>query len=163
MITEMTASTFLVHRDHDHWRLGLVWHQRLGAWLPTGGHQEGNETIEETALREAHEEAGARVRLLPLPLPNAFPHQVLTSPWWIVDVPAAPDNHTPAPHEHRDHVFVGKVDITAPLAPCETEIRWFSQDELASTEGVSEDSRMQGVQVLTYLRTAFSGRQSEEW
>ncbi|MFI0487031.1 NUDIX domain-containing protein [Actinomadura sp. 9N215] len=74
--------------------------------MPTGGHQENGETTEHTALREGREEAGARARLLPLPLPSAFPHPVLTAPWWIMDVPAAPDNQTGEPHLHRDHVFV---------------------------------------------------------
>lgn len=151
-VIEMTASTFLVRRDRDQWQLGLAWHRRMGGWLPTGGHQDAGETIEETALREAREEAGVDAQLLALPLPDGFPHPVVAGPWWIVEVPAGPDNHTPAPHVHRDHVFVGEVDVAAPVADCECEVAWFSRDELAQAAGVSEDSRLQGLQVLAHLQ-----------
>lgn len=141
----------MVRRDHDQWQLGLVWHRRLGAWLPTGGHQENCETIEDTAVREAREEAGLHVQLVPLPLPGTFPHPVLATPWWIMDVPAAPDNHTPAPHLHRDHVFVGEVTTAAPAAHGECELHWFTRGTLCQAADVSEDSRMQGMQVLACL------------
>ena len=41
-------------------RLVMVRNERR-AWEFPGGHREGDETCEETAAREAHEEAGARI------------------------------------------------------------------------------------------------------
>ncbi len=150
-VMEMTASTFLVGHDGDRWRLGLAWHRRLGGWLPTGGHQDDDETVEQTAVREAREEAGVEAQLLSLPLPNSFPHPAVAAPWWIVDVPADPDNHTPTLHVHRDHVFVGVVDLAAPVTDCESAVAWFTREELARAAEVAEDSRLQGLQVLTHL------------
>ncbi|WP_052120460.1 NUDIX domain-containing protein [Amycolatopsis sp. MJM2582] len=157
-ITEQTASTFLVQRRQMRWMIGLIWHHRLHITLPAGGHQEPGETIAETAAREVREEAGVRCRLLPLPLPNRFPHRTMATPWWIAEVPAGPDNHTNTLHVHRDHVFVAEPDGDY-SDDAESEAQWFDAEELADADGVSEDSRIQGVQILAILqRHAEQGR-----
>ncbi|WP_051173885.1 NUDIX domain-containing protein [Amycolatopsis orientalis] len=155
-ITEQTASTFLVRHQETRWLIGLVWHTRLKIMLPTGGHREPAETIGETAVREVFEEAGVRCTLMPLPLPALFPHEQVASPWWIADIPAGPDNHTGAQHMHRDHVFVAEPhgDYSG---EAECEVRWFSRDELATASQISEDSRIQGLEILAILQ-----RQSEQ-
>jgi 8-oxo-dGTP pyrophosphatase MutT (NUDIX family) len=57
-----------------------------------GGHVEAGETAAEAAIREVTEEAGLRVRLLPgpaVPPPSGFPHQPVTAPWWVSEMPAS--------------------------------------------------------------------------
>ncbi|UUV32303.1 NUDIX domain-containing protein [Amycolatopsis roodepoortensis] len=150
-ITEQTASTFLVQRRQMRWFIGLVWHHRLHITLPAGGHQEPGETIGETAVREVREEAGVRCRLLPLPLPTRFPHRTIGTPWWIAEVPAGPDNHTDTLHVHCDHVFVAEPDGDY-SGDAESEVQWFNADELAHADGISEDSRIQGLEILAILQ-----------
>ncbi|RSN60661.1 NUDIX hydrolase [Amycolatopsis sp. WAC 04182] len=150
-VTERTASTFLVQRQEDQWLIGLIWHRRLHITLPTGGHQEYGESIAETAVREVLEEAGVRCTLMPLPLPARFPHKLNGAPWWIADVPAGPDNHTNEPHIHRDHVFVAAPDSDY-SDTAESEVLWFTWNELADAREVSEDSRIQGLEILAILQ-----------
>ncbi|WP_158634406.1 NUDIX domain-containing protein [Amycolatopsis sp. WAC 01375] len=150
-ITEQTASTFLVQHRENRWLIGLVWHHRLEITLPAGGHQEPGETIAETAVREVREEVGVQCRLLALPLPHRFPHPTIPAPWWIADVPAGPDNHTDAHHVHRDHVYVAEPygDYSD---DAESVVQWFAADELAHADGVSEDSRIQAMEIIAILQ-----------
>lgn len=150
-ITEQTASTFLVQCRQMRWMIGLIWHHRLHITLPAGGHQEPGESIGETAVREVREEAGVRCRLLPLPLPASFPHHTIAAPWWIAEVPAGPDNHTGVPHVHRDHVYVAEPDGDY-SGDAESAVQWFNAEELAHADGVSDDSRIQGIEILTILQ-----------
>jgi len=56
------ASAFII--DPYTKKILLVKHKKNRKWTQPGGHMEENETPEETALREAYEETGLRVRLL---------------------------------------------------------------------------------------------------
>ncbi|MDQ2874881.1 MAG: NUDIX domain-containing protein [Actinomycetota bacterium] len=90
MIKEATASTFVFRKDPGGaWETALVWHPRLECWLPSGGHVESDESTAEAARREAREETGLDVRLLPgpaVPVPAGFPHATVCAPWWIVEM-----------------------------------------------------------------------------
>jgi 8-oxo-dGTP pyrophosphatase MutT (NUDIX family) len=152
MIREATASTLLVCYGGAELLIGLTWHTRLGGWLPAGGHVEQGESPGETAVREAWEEAGVRARLMSLPLPEGFPHQPVATAWWMVEMPACADNHTPVEHVHVDHVFVAEVDAVYPVGGAECQVRWFTADELACDPDVGDDVRSQALQVLTWLR-----------
>ena len=55
-----TATAFIFHND----RLLLIWHKKTGKLLPTGGHSEENETIEETLIREVKEETNLDVKFI---------------------------------------------------------------------------------------------------
>lgn len=52
-----TASGIVLHNDH----VLLVFHKRLQAWVPPGGHVEAHEVPEETCRREILEETGLAV------------------------------------------------------------------------------------------------------
>jgi ADP-ribose pyrophosphatase YjhB (NUDIX family) len=59
VIIEPTSSVFTLRVDReDGWLAALVWHPRLGCWLPAGGHVEGNETAAQCGIREALEFPG---------------------------------------------------------------------------------------------------------
>ena len=87
MIIEPTSSVFILRRNReDGWLVALVWHPRLECWLPAGGHVENGETPAEAAIREAQEETGLDVTLVPVPavpVPTAFPHRLVAAPWLV--------------------------------------------------------------------------------
>lgn len=56
------ASVFII--DKSNQKILLVKHRKFNKWVQPGGHIEDGETPEETAIREAYEETGLRVRLL---------------------------------------------------------------------------------------------------
>lgn len=58
--SHFTASGVVVHDGH----ILLVNHRRIGAWVPPGGHVEGNELPEETVVREILEETGLEVEVI---------------------------------------------------------------------------------------------------
>jgi 8-oxo-dGTP pyrophosphatase MutT (NUDIX family) len=151
VIKEATASTFVFGRDAGGvWRTALVWHPRLGCWMPSGGHVENDESTAEAARREAREETGLDVRLLPgpaAPLPAGFPHAAVCAPWWIVELRARADNHTQERHVHLDHVFLALAAGPA-TGPAAHQTRWFSESGIAQAGGVSQDSRLQAAELF---------------
>lgn len=133
MIKHATASTFLFHRFPDEWRLGLIVHPRLGRHMVVGGHVEADETPAAAAEREAVEESGREVLLVPGPalgLPDGYPHRQVPAPWWIneVDVPA--DNHLGEPHVHVDHQYVGVAESPLQVSEPAHPFAWVAEHEL---------------------------------
>jgi ADP-ribose pyrophosphatase YjhB (NUDIX family) len=79
VVREFTVATFVLHRG----RVLLLWHTKLGMWLPPGGHVEAGELPDDAAVREVLEETGVRARLVgPRGLDVAYPTQ-LTLPFGI--------------------------------------------------------------------------------
>ena len=60
IVREWTVATFVVHRG----RVLLLFHPKIGLWLPPGGHIEHGELPDEAAVREVLEETGVRCRLV---------------------------------------------------------------------------------------------------
>lgn len=56
------SSVFVINPEDK--KILLVKHRHFKKWVQPGGHIEHNEVPEETALREAYEETGIKVRLL---------------------------------------------------------------------------------------------------
>lgn len=157
MIKEATASTFVFHRDGATWRVALVWHPRLDAWMPPGGHVEVDECAADAALREVRDETGLSAELLPGPavaLPPHFPHPAMPAPWWVVQMRARADNHTAERHVHLDHVFVAVVQEVKPAQPGVHRWRWFGQEELLLEPNVADDSRLQASDLFAQLAGA---------
>lgn len=152
MIIESTSSVFILRRDsEDCWLAALVWHPRLECWLPAGGHVEANETAAQCGIREALEETGLDVTLVPGPattVPAGFPHRLVPAPWLVAEVPAAPDRHTGESHVHADHVYVATAATPSPIREPEHQVRWFTPADIASAPGISEDSRVLAAELL---------------
>ena len=58
-----TSTAYVVAGD----RTLLLWHAKLGMWLPPGGHSEPNEDPVQTACREVLEESGLDVEVIAPP------------------------------------------------------------------------------------------------
>lgn len=60
IVREWTVATFVVHRG----RVLLLFHPKMGLWLPPGGHVEAGELPDDAAVREVLEETGVQCRLI---------------------------------------------------------------------------------------------------
>ena len=150
-----TATAYVVSGD----RTLLLWHARLGMWLPPGGHCEPNEDPVQAAMREAFEESGVEVDIIPPPdLIACDGPQVLPPPAVILIEDIVRDDQPF--HQHIDHVYYTRarqpVDFDAPIP--HGPHRWVTRDELdrefslpgpdGTLVGVAEDVRLLGIRAL---------------
>ncbi|NDD57698.1 MAG: NUDIX domain-containing protein [Chlamydiae bacterium] len=112
----------------------LVFHKKLQKWLPPGGHVEVDELPNECAIREAKEETGLDVKILPQE--NLWLHFANASSFerpYLCLLEEIPAFGNTLAHKHIDMIY-----ITTPCAGKEDEIllsegkiRWFNQEELS--------------------------------
>jgi ADP-ribose pyrophosphatase YjhB (NUDIX family) len=97
------VATFVVHRG----RVLLLYHAKLGLWLPPGGHVEHGELPDDAAVREVLEETGVRCRLAgEHGVEVAYPRQLIR-PYGI-----QVENIRPGV-QHIDLVYFAVTDDTA--------------------------------------------------
>ena len=113
-------------------------HDRLGMWLPPGGHIDRDELPHEAALRECREETGIDAALVAesgdlesqtarsLPEPQAF---------LLEDINV--DGNGDVGHQHIDFIFYGEAEERE-IAPQEGEQpaddwTWFTAEDLRSS------------------------------
>ena len=153
-----TATAYVVAGD----RTLLLWHHKLRMWLPPGGHLEPNEDPVQGALREAREESGLEVEVIPPPglLAISASVPVVVPPPAVILIEDIVRNDQPF-HQHIDHVYftrsVELVDLDAPIP--HGAHRWATAAELEATfslpapDGtlvpVAEDVRLLGVRAIT--------------
>lgn len=128
-----TASVVLFSEEETP-RVLLVYHQKLGVWMPPGGHEEALENPLETGAREVTEETGIDIshylpqsrtldkRAIVLPLPQYFLEELI-------------DAHgDQPPHVHLDFIYVVTIPYQEPLLEATEHhaIRWFYKKELES-------------------------------
>ncbi|MFF6772728.1 DUF6624 domain-containing protein [Streptomyces sp. NPDC012637] len=142
LVVHDTASCYAFARFGRRWRLCVTEHPRLGGELVPGGHAEAGEDALATAVREVLEETGHRVRLLPPPLPERYPHPATPSVWHVVSMPAAADSRCDQRHVHRDHIAVGVVDRPFALyGTPEHTVHWVERSALDRLS-LPEDTRV---------------------
>ncbi|MBI5155693.1 NUDIX domain-containing protein [Candidatus Peregrinibacteria bacterium] len=143
MHKHFTATAFVVDSRK---RTLLMWHKRLGRWMPPGGHVDSDETPEQTAKRECREETGLDVDIIGEPQPDLFASaeaegHMLVKPiaMLLENIPASPERGEEA-HQHMDFLFLARpVDESQVLKLAQEEgreLKWFTHDEIAklSTE-----------------------------
>jgi 8-oxo-dGTP pyrophosphatase MutT (NUDIX family) len=152
-----TATAYVVSGAHTL----LLWHRKLRMWLPPGGHLEPNEDPVQGALREAREESGLEVEVIPPPgllVIEASAPGVLPPPAVILIEDIVRDDQPF--HQHIDHVYftraLGPVDRDAPIP--HGAHRWATATELEAAfslpapDGtlvpVAEDVRLLGVRAI---------------
>ncbi len=135
---DFTATTFVV----DQQKTLLLWHKKIGAWLPPGGHIDPNELPEEAALREVREETGLTVRLLggQRQCDNVI---VLHQPVCLLLEDISPD------HQHIDLIYFARVvDGTVAINYRESEsMQWFDNAGLEDRL-IADDIRILGQQAI---------------
>jgi len=125
-LIDFTADVFIVYGK----KVLMRKHEKYGIWLGVGGHVELDEDPNQAALREAKEEVGLEVELLPKPHeldytkePNGY-HELV--------VPILMNRHRiHAEHEHVSMVFAARSDSdhVIPEQPTD-EWKWMSREEL---------------------------------
>lgn len=150
-----TATAYVVSSG----RTLLLWHHRLGMWLPPGGHLEPNEDPVQGAKREAFEESGIEVEIIPPAGLLTLSEPVVVAPPVVILIEDIVRADQPF-HQHIDHVYftraIGRVDFEAPIPHGLS--RWFAFQELERSfslpapDGtlvpVAEDVRLLGLRAL---------------
>ena len=138
----------------------LHWHRKVGLWLPPGGHIEPNEDPIQAAAREALEETGISVEILPTNDRFAFhdPPQ-LSSPATIMVEPIRSFGGEDA-HHHIDMIYFSRpTDLERPEPPSDSW-RWVSRQQLEDhapmtlmgvTARISEDVRVLGLAAIRHV------------
>ncbi|NQW18558.1 MAG: NUDIX domain-containing protein [Chloroflexi bacterium] len=113
----------------------LHWHNKLRLWLPPGGHIEENEDPVQAMIREAKEETGLDVTVLPSGGPGPFhfndPAQVQPPVTILVeDI----DDPVDGFHQHIDMIY-----FTTLADPDQQPLpgwQWFTREQLESGDGL---------------------------
>jgi 8-oxo-dGTP pyrophosphatase MutT (NUDIX family) len=128
-------------------------------WLPPAGHLEASEDPVQGALREAEEESGLKVRVIPPPNLLVVDGPEVVAPPAVILIEDIVRADQPF-HQHIDHVYftraVDAVDFAAPIP--HGAHGWFGREELADSfslrapDGtlvpVAEDVRLLGLRAL---------------
>lgn len=137
MERQFTATAYIIQQR----RVLLILHKKLKKWLPPGGHLDPNELPSDGAKREAFEETGLEIEIIPqenvwIDRWNArsFERPFLCL---LEEIPAI--NGMPA-HQHIDFIYVARP-VGGALRHSEHEtdgIRWFSLSEIEELEDDKE-------------------------
>lgn len=157
---EATASTFVFRSVAGGWRLGLVWRPRPERWMLPGGHVEDAENPAEAALRVVVDGTGWRARLLAGPAdgpPAEAPRPAAPEPWWVRELPMAPDDDVAAPHMHIDYVFAAAVEGDYPPGAGAHAVAWFTAAEVTEQADIAEDLRVWAKELFGRIEVAAAG------
>ena len=140
----------------------LHWHRKVGLWLPPGGHIEANEDPIEAACREALEETGIAVEILPTSEPFAYsdPPQI-AAPATIMVEPIG-DFGGEAAHQHIDLIYFSRPQEGEALDPPLGGWQWVTRQQLEddaltleaadrrTSARLSEDVRVLGMAAIDH-------------
>ncbi|HXG36139.1 MAG TPA: NUDIX domain-containing protein [Dehalococcoidia bacterium] len=158
-----TATGFVVEGS----RTLLLWHQRLGMWVPPGGHIDANEDPVTAVLREVREETGIEAELVPngRAFSFSYPEQVQAPYTILVEDISGPGE----PHKHIDFIyFCRPVNGSCPQPRPDLALCWVEEETLRSNDpvelaacGVSapiaEDVRLLALEAIDAARRAGEG------
>lgn len=131
------ATAYVYDRETESFL--LLWHTKLGKWLPPGGHLEEGEVPHQGALRELREETGLRGRIVNLlHPPNVATASVaqLFSPFCVLRE-IIPANLHEGEHIHIDFIYVVEIEHADALRVHLEEAspaRWMPTSQIASLD-----------------------------
>ncbi len=151
MQRHFTATAFIINSKQQTL---LLWHKRLGRWMPPGGHIEPDETPQDAARRECKEETGMDVEITGDPSTGlgASPDLFAANPdegcmlikpiaMLLENIPESKARNEPA-HQHMDFLFVARpLDESQTLTLAEEEgreMRWFTRKEVEALDERTE-------------------------
>jgi 8-oxo-dGTP pyrophosphatase MutT (NUDIX family) len=129
-----TATAYILHQR----QVLLIPHPKLNKWLPPGGHIEENETPPQCAIREALEETGLEIQIIPQEnlWIEAWNATSFERPYLCL-LENIPAHGTKPAHQHMDMVYLAKP-LSGTLLP---GARWFS---IAEVEALADDAEIFG-------------------
>jgi 8-oxo-dGTP pyrophosphatase MutT (NUDIX family) len=130
MERQFTATVYIIEQE----RVLLIFHKKMQKWLPPGGHLDPNETPPDGARREALEETGLELELIPQ-------EQIWIDRWnaksferpYMCLLEEIPAYHDKPAHQHMDLIYLARpIGGKAEHNQQEVEgMRWFSLVDLA--------------------------------
>jgi 8-oxo-dGTP pyrophosphatase MutT (NUDIX family) len=161
MQRHFTATAFIIDSQQ---RTLLLWHKRLGRWMPPGGHIDENETPEEAARRECKEETNLDVEIIgdtqtDLFTGNPDEGHMLKKPFALLleNIPESTERGEPA-HEHVDFLFLARPldesQVIRLAAEESDDIRWFTQSDIEALDVETKIFANVKTYIQTYLQNA---------
>lgn len=137
---QFTASAYIIHSEEP--KVLLVYHKKLKKWLPPGGHIEQNETPPEAAKREALEETGFIIEIIPQEniWINRWNAASFERPFLCL-LEEIPEHGGKPAHQHMDMIYLAHpspVQNSFNIREEDIEMCWFCWDELQALH-VDED------------------------
>ncbi|MGQ9573556.1 MAG: NUDIX hydrolase [Dehalococcoidia bacterium] len=132
MKQHFTCTGFVVDGD----KTLLLWHQRLQAWVPPGGHLEPDEDPVTAVLREIREETGLAAEVLPLgqTFPFSYPGQIVPPYTILLEDSSEPGE----PHKHMDLIYFCRSTNSASLRPPEgATLAWVDEEALHANRPIA--------------------------
>lgn len=145
MQREFTATVYVI----DNQKVLLIFHKKLGKWLPPGGHMEANETPPETARREVKEESGLDIEFIPQE--NVWIERWNASSFerpYLCLLEEIPEYRDRPAHQHVDFIYIGRPSGGVKM----DEAVWFTLDEveaMASDQDIFEETKQTIRHLLT--------------
>ena len=138
----------------------LHWHRKVGLWLPPGGHIEPNEDPMQAARREALEETGIVVKILPTTTSFSYDDPPQLSPPATIMVEPIRSFGGEDAHHHIDMIYFTRPTNSERPNPPGEAWRWVSRQQLQDDapmtfEGVSarisEDVRVLSMAAIDHI------------
>ncbi|GAB4228978.1 MAG: hypothetical protein Tsb0021_06660 [Chlamydiales bacterium] len=149
MNREFTATVYIFNSEGN---VLLIHHPKYHVWIPPGGHVEPNETPVETAVREAYEETGLRIRFIPqddLWIQSQDANSIERP--FLCLLETIPATSKSPEHQHIDFIYIAQADPSTHTLVESHHARWFSLDEalnLKPEKEIFDDV----LEVLHYLK-----------
>lgn len=131
---QFTATIYIIENK----RALLIYHKKRQKWLPPGGHLDPDELPSSAALREAEEETGLIVELIPqenIWIEERGDVRSFPRPYMCL-LESIPEHNGVEAHEHIDFIYLGRpIGGTLKHNSKETEnLRWFTIEEIGRLE-----------------------------
>jgi 8-oxo-dGTP diphosphatase len=145
-VRHFTVTGYVMNSDRT--KLLMIHHNKLGKWLPAGGHLEENEVPHEGAIREVLEETGVTAR----PVTDSFSPDLGLKGEVDMQIPhpyallyqLIPESSKDKEHIHLDMVYALEADentaINAQLLEVK-DARWLTKDEILAANDVFDSAK----------------------